>query len=157
MSFDEAEQSKRFFPMPITGKLLQTICDSSKPQSQAECLPQYQNSGNPVRRMSNYNRPWLTAMTGSQQKTALDPEARCAIENGWEWWTVLVHNPHLFWVWKPRIGVLWCIVHVYSLAVPLAGRDSRHGRVSFCTWMKRICFQLLPCVFSNFWVATSPI
>lgn len=44
---------------------------------QAECLPQYQNSGNPVRRMSNYNRPWLTAMTGSQQKTSLDPEARC--------------------------------------------------------------------------------
>ena len=85
MSFDEAEQSKQFFPMPITGKLLQTICDSSKPQSQAECLPQYQNSGNPVRRMSNYNRPWLTAMTGSQQKTSLDPEARCAMENGWEW------------------------------------------------------------------------
>lgn len=27
--------------------------------------------------MSNYNRPWLTAMTDSQQKSSLDPEARC--------------------------------------------------------------------------------
>ena len=52
--------------------------------------------------------------------------------------------------------MLWCTVHVYSLTVPLAGRGSRHGRVSFCTCAEKICFRLLPCVVSNLWVATSP-
>jgi len=50
---------------------------SQRKALEAEVLPKYQHSANNVRRMSNYNRPWLTAMTGSESKANLDPEARC--------------------------------------------------------------------------------
>ena len=112
LSTKQNNPSSFFVAMPISRRVLQALCDrGSKPEtlsifskthpryisrgpnfqphipyallkSQAECLPQYQNSGNPVRRMSNYNRPWLTAMTGSEQKSSLDPEARCAFVSG---------------------------------------------------------------------------
>ena len=46
--------------------------------------------------------------------------------------------------------MLWCTVHVYSLTVPLAGRGSRHGRVSFCTCAKTFASGCCRVLFLTF-------